>query len=73
VSRRRPRKGCRAWIAALRNLPAYGAWNVKRVAVGTGEALPGPAACEIVAGVSCPITGLRREVDEVPGGRRRRP
>jgi hypothetical protein len=28
------------------NLPAYGAWNVEKVAMGTGEALPGPAACE---------------------------
>jgi hypothetical protein len=25
------------------NLPAYGAWNVEKVAMGTGEALPGPA------------------------------
>jgi len=24
------------------NLPAYGAWNVEKVAMGTGEALPGP-------------------------------
>jgi hypothetical protein len=29
--------------AALKNLPAYGAWNVEKVAAGTGEALPGPA------------------------------
>jgi hypothetical protein len=27
------------------NLPAYGAWNVEKVAMGTGEALPGPAVC----------------------------
>jgi hypothetical protein len=39
------------------NLPAYGAWNVEKVAMGTGEALPGPAACEIVAGV---ITSYNR-------------
>jgi hypothetical protein len=43
----------------LRNLPAYGARNVETVAAGTGEALPGPAACEFVAGASCPITGLK--------------
>jgi hypothetical protein len=30
--------------AALRNLPAYGAWNVEKVAAETGEALSGPAA-----------------------------
>jgi hypothetical protein len=29
--------------AALKNLPVYGAWNVEKVAAGTGEALPGPA------------------------------
>ena len=28
--------------AALMNLPAYGAWNVEKVAMGTGETLPGP-------------------------------
>jgi hypothetical protein len=39
------------------NLPAYGAWNVEKVMMGTGEALPGPAACEIVAGV---ITSYNR-------------
>ena len=32
------------------NLPAYGAWNVKRVAAGTGEALPGPAMLRCFAG-----------------------
>src|SRR6266704_6769534 len=31
--------------AAPRNLPAYGARNAQKVAAGTGEALPGPAAC----------------------------
>ncbi len=30
------------------NLPAYGAWNVEKVAMGTGEALPGPTACGLV-------------------------
>ena len=29
----------------MRNPSAYGAWNVQRVATGTGEALPGPPAC----------------------------
>ena len=33
-------------IAAARNPPAYGAWNVQIVATGTGEALPGPVTCE---------------------------
>jgi hypothetical protein len=32
----------------LMNLPAYGARNVEKVAAGTGEALPGPAACELL-------------------------
>jgi len=32
----------------LRNLPAYGARNVEKVAAGTGEALPGPAVCELL-------------------------
>jgi hypothetical protein len=60
VSRRRPWKGCRAWIAALMYLPAYGAWNVKTVAAGTGEALPGPMVCVLVLSErSCPITGLK--------------
>jgi hypothetical protein len=31
------------------NLPAYGAWNVWKVAAGTGEALPGPAICELLS------------------------
>jgi len=44
-------------IAAARNLPAYGAWNVQIVTTGTGEALPGPVACEFVTGKSGPITG----------------
>jgi hypothetical protein len=30
----------------LKDLPAYGARNVEKVAAGTGEALPGPMACE---------------------------
>lgn len=34
--------------AASRNLPAYGARNVRTVAVGTGEALPGPVPCGVV-------------------------
>ena len=32
-------------IAAAKNPPAYGAWNVQIVMTGTGEALPGPVAC----------------------------
>ena len=32
--------------AAVKNSPAYGAWNVQKVAAGTGEALPGPVVCE---------------------------
>lgn len=58
---------------AVRDPPAYGAWNVQIVAAGTGEALPGPAICGVVAGATRPITGSRREVGGVPGGRRRRP
>jgi hypothetical protein len=49
--------------AALRDFPAYGAWNVQRVATGTGEALPGPTVLRLVAvGARRPITGLSREV-----------
>lgn len=32
----------------MKDSPAYGAWNVSTVTVGTGEALPGPAACGMV-------------------------
>jgi hypothetical protein len=32
-------------VQALKDSPAYGARNVQIVAAGTGEALPGPAAC----------------------------
>jgi hypothetical protein len=31
--------------AAVKDSPAYGAWNVQKVMTGTGEALPGPVAC----------------------------
>ena len=42
----------------MRDSPAYGARNVQIVTAGTGEALPGPAACGVgVAGEACPITG----------------
>ena len=34
-------------VQALKNSPAYGARNVRIVAAGTGEALPGPATCEM--------------------------
>lgn len=34
-------------VQALKNSPAYGARNVQIVAAGTGEALPGPAICEV--------------------------
>ena len=58
----------------MKDSPAYGARNVQMVTAGTGEALPGPVACVLVAaGASHPITGLRREVGVEPGGRRRRP
>jgi len=40
------------------NLPAYGAWNVWKVAAGTGEALPGPAMLRSeIVGAARPITG----------------
>jgi hypothetical protein len=48
VSRRRPGKGRGILERVLRNLPAYGARNVEKVAAGTGEALPGPVACELL-------------------------
>jgi hypothetical protein len=34
-------------VQALKNSPAYGARNAQIVAAGTGEALPGPATCEM--------------------------
>jgi len=34
-------------VQALKNSPAYGARNAQIVATGTGEALPGPATCEL--------------------------
>jgi hypothetical protein len=42
----------------VRDSPAYGARNVSMVTAGTGEALPGPVTCGIVAGAACPITGI---------------
>jgi hypothetical protein len=73
-ARRRPW----TWVKSLEaqpamNPPAYGAWNVQIVTAGTGEALPGPVTCDVVAGASYLITGSRREVGVEPGGRRRRP
>ena len=51
-----------------------GVWGAERSDGdgGTGEALPGLVALRVAAGASCPITGSRREVGVVPGGRRRR-
>ena len=34
-------------LAAVKNPPAYGAWNVQIVTTGTGEALPGRNALRI--------------------------
>jgi len=34
-------------VQALKNSPAYGAWNVRIAAAGTGEALPGPVTCGV--------------------------
>lgn len=56
----------------MKDSPAYGTRNVQMVTAGTGEALPGPMALRVAVGASCPITGSGREVDVVPGGRRRR-
>jgi hypothetical protein len=36
-------------VQASKNSPAYGARNVRIVAAGTGEALPGPVACGMVS------------------------
>lgn len=58
-------------VQALKNSPAYGARNVQIVAAGTGEALPGPATCEMCCWsaalynqrtweVSCRLEGRRR-------------
>jgi hypothetical protein len=32
-------------VQASKNFPAYGVRNVRIVAAGTGETLPGPVAC----------------------------
>ena len=61
-------------MAAVMDSPAYGVRNVQIVTTGTGEALPGPMLLRVCGvGESCPITGFRREMDVVPGGRRRGP
>ena len=57
----------------MRDSPAYGARNVSRVAAGTGEALPGPAACGSCCRSVASYNRPNREVDCQPGGRRRRP
>ena len=54
----------------MKDSPAYGAWNVQKVAAGTGEALAGPVACECCRS-DASYHRFRREVDGVPGGRRR--
>jgi len=45
-----------------RTLRRMGCGTFRIVTAGTGEALPGPVTCDVVAGETCPITGLRREV-----------
>src|SRR6266516_1625331 len=51
-------KGEEPGCAAPRNLPAYGALNVQKVAAGTGEALPGPGGLrKLAVGATRPITG----------------
>jgi hypothetical protein len=59
--------------AALKNLPAYGAWNVEKVAAGTGRPSPARRGCGAIVGATRPITGEFREVGVGPGGRGRRP
>ncbi len=74
LARRRP-------MDAVKNLKSQPPRTLRRkgcgtnrvVTAGTGEALPGPMTCDVVTGETCPITGLRREVGVVSGGRRRRP
>jgi len=36
-------------VQASKNSPAYGARNVRIVAAGTGEALPGPVTCGMMS------------------------
>jgi hypothetical protein len=43
-------------VQAPKDSPAYGARNVRMVAAGTGEALPGPMTCGIVVGAGRSIT-----------------
>ena len=52
-----------------RTLRRMGRGTNRRVTTGTGEALPDPVTCDVVTGESSPITGLRREVGVVSGGR----
>jgi hypothetical protein len=73
VSRRRPWKGRGILERVPRNLPAYGAWNVEKVAAGTGEALPGPTACGCCCRSVAPYNRSEPGSGRVPGGRRRRP
>ena len=52
-------------VQALKDSPAYGAWNVRIVATGTGEALPGPVTCgwccrSVVLYNQCTVVGYHR-------------
>ena len=55
----------------MKDSPAYGAWNVQKVTTGTGEALPGPVACECRRSVASYNRCRAGKWAVVPGGRRR--
>ena len=55
--RRRPGKALLVQERALRNPPAYWAWNAWMVALGTRESRLGPVACGAAGSDAPPITG----------------
>jgi hypothetical protein len=59
-------------VQALKDSPAYGARNVQMVAAGTGEALPGPATCEMCCWSTALYNQRTWEVSGRLEGRRRR-
>ncbi|MCA1709734.1 MAG: hypothetical protein LC808_43240, partial [Actinobacteria bacterium] len=54
---RRPWKTLLVQERASRNPPAYWAWNVWMVGLGTGESRLGPVACGVAGSDALPITG----------------
>ena len=54
----------------MRDSPAYGAWNVSRVAAGTGEALPGPVLSSLACATKITSASGRPDGRHRPAGPR---